>query len=262
MENKTLKEKTIRFIVIFLLSGVAFFLFTMPFREILSVFTVSEVRPAAVLNPLLGISFGYPAALGITVANFIADAYSGYPVAVLIEGIIPQFLYCIVPYYMWRALTKGEEHKHRLNNVERVVKFALVILVYAVISAIGVGAIVQANFGADFLNCAVFVFFNNFDVGILLGCPLMIAFNQAISRQRNHDRKLSVNEIIILVAAAVEAIAITILIIAVYSNGTTLGTYDIWNTIYYYLLALVNAILAITLVVMYVFEKKKVEHQI
>lgn len=51
-------KKVSRFILIYLLSGIAFFLLRMPFHKMLSVFTVAEVRPSAVLYPFPGISFG------------------------------------------------------------------------------------------------------------------------------------------------------------------------------------------------------------
>ena len=123
--NYKAMSKATRFILIFLISGVVFFLFTTPFHQILSVLTFSEVRPSAVLYPILGISFGLPAALGITVANFINDAVNGFPAAILLEGLIPQFLYVMVPYFLWKWMMRGEDHIFRLDCVSRVLKFIL-----------------------------------------------------------------------------------------------------------------------------------------
>ena len=117
-------QKILRFI--YVLSGISFLLLLLPFHKLLSVFTLTEVRPAAVLYPLLGISFGWPAALGIMTANGICDAINGYSAAVLIEGLVPQLIYTMVPYYLWRYLIRDEEHIHCLNSVERVWKYVLV----------------------------------------------------------------------------------------------------------------------------------------
>ena len=119
-------HKKMRFILIYILSGISFLLLLLPFHKLLSVFTLTEVRPAAVLYPLLGISFGWPAALGIMTANGICDAINGYSAAVLIEGLVPQLIYTMVPYYLWRYLIRDEEHIHCLNSVERVWKYVLV----------------------------------------------------------------------------------------------------------------------------------------
>ena len=259
LQNKEncMKKKVLRFIVIYILSGLAFFALTMPFHKILAVFTVSEVRPSAVLYPFLGISFGLPASLGILTANFISDAVNGYSWAVLLEGIVPQFLYSMVPYFMWKYFTKGESHIHRLDSVKRVMEFSLVCFVSALLGGIGVGTIVQVNFGADGLLAGFFVFLNNFDISIILGCPLMIISNQIISRRSGTERTVTPNEKIIIAAAAVEAIALIVMIPVAYANGATLGTYDIWNSIYYYALMIINCIFALTLIVMIIAENKR-----
>ena len=252
MEKKIRKN-----LLIFVFSGLLFFAFTMPFRKILSVFTVSEVRPAAVLNPFLGICFGLPSALGIMVANLIADAVSGYPLAVLLEGLVPQFLYTYVPYLMWKKLTAGEDHIHRLDCAGRVLKFALVVLVSALLAGVGVGLIVHGNFGAPFLSCAFFVLLNNFDIGLLLGCPLMILSNQIISRRSGTDRTVTDNEKIILVTAALEIVGLAVLIPTAYAGGQTAGLYDIWNTIYLYAVVMLNAMMLISLFFMWAYQQKK-----
>ena len=252
-----MKKKILRFIAIYILSGLAFFALTMPFHKILAVFTVSEVRPSAVLYPFLGISFGLPASLGILTANFISDAVNGYSWAVLLEGIVPQFLYSMVPYFMWKYFTKGESHIHRLDSVKRVMEFSLVCFVSALLGGIGVGTIVQVNFGADGLLAGFFVFLNNFDISIILGCPLMIVSNQILSRRSGTDRTVTPNERIIILAAVVEVIIMAIMIPTAYLTNATLATYDIWNSIYYYGLIIINAILMLTLIVMTVAEQKR-----
>lgn len=251
-------NKIIKFIAIYLLSGMAFFALTMPFHKIFAVFTVSEVRPSAVLYPLLGISFGLPSALGIMTANFISDFVNGYPLAVLLEGIIPQILYTMVPYYMWKRLTKGEKHIHRLDSVSRVLKFALICFVFAVLSGIGVGLIVHFNFGADGINSGFFVFLNNFDISLMLGCPLMVLSNQVISRFNETERIFTANERIILFTSAAEIVVTAIVIPSVYYRHATIGTYDIWNTIYLYLVVIINVIMIFSLLFMSVERKTKI----
>lgn len=254
-----MKQKTLRFIIIFILSGLAFFALTVPFHKILSVFSLSEVRPSAVLYPFLSISFGLPSILGIACANLISDAVNGYSVAVLIEGIIPQMLYSFVPYIVWKKLNKGEEHIHRLDSVSRVLKFALVCFLFAILSGIGTGIIINTNFGAPFSSVFFFVFLNNFDVSIILGYPLMIISNQIISRRSGTDRTLTINEKIVLAANAIEIIGLLVLTVIMYNNNATLGSYDIWNSIYLCSIVLINCILLLTLLVMVFLKKNSVK---
>lgn len=250
-------KKAVRFILIYFLSGIAFFLLTMPFHKILSVFTVTEVRPSAVLYSFLGISFGWPSALGIMTANFISDAVNGYSAAILFEGLVPQLLYTIVPYYLWRRLMRGEDHKHRLDCVGRVLKYVLVCLVFSVLSALGVGILMYINFHFDPTQAALFVLLNNFDMSVILGCPLMVASNQIISRRAGTARVLTRNECIILITAAVQVLLTVFTAVTVYAGGRTIGTYDIWNTIYVIVLLLINATMLLSLACMALFGKKE-----
>ena len=253
MQNK----KAVRFILIYVLSGIVFFLLTMPFHKILSLFTVTEVRPSAVLYPFLGISFGWPSALGIMTANFISDAVNGYSAAILLEGLVPQLLYTIVPYYLWKRLMRGEDHKHRLDCVGRVLKYVLVCLIFSVLSALGVGTLMAINFHINPVQPAFFVLLNNFDMAVILGCPLMVASNQIISRRAGTERILTRNEHIILITAIVQVAAMVIVGVSVYHSGKTLGTYDIWNTIYMIGLVLINASMLLSLGCMALFGKKE-----
>ena len=251
------KKKVLRFILIYLLSGIAFFVLTLPFHKLLSVFTVTEVRPSAVLYPFLGISFGLPSALGIMTANFISDAMNGYSLAILFEGLIPQLLYTMVPYYIWKWLMKGEDHKHRLDCAARVLKYALVCLAFSLLSALGVGLLMYINFHIDPTQAALFVLLNNFHMSLVLGCPLMVISNQIISRRAGTDRTLTRNEIIIIITAAVQVVLFAGVAITVYAGGKTMGTYDIWNTIYIIEVVMISVTLPISLGCMALFGKSK-----
>ena len=251
------KKKALRFILIYLLSGIVFFLLTLPFHKLLSVFTVSEVRPSAVLYPFLGISFGLPSALGIMTANFICDAMNGYSLAILFEGLIPQFLYTMVPYYLWKLLMKGEEHKHRLDCAARVLKYAFICLAFSLLSALGVGVLMYINFHFDPTQASLFVLLNNFHMSVVLGCPLMVISNQIISRNAGTDRTLTRNEIIIIITAAVQFVLLACVVITAYVGKKTVGTYDIWNSVYIVGIVLISITMPISLVCMALFGKSK-----
>lgn len=253
MKNK----QTTRFILIYLLSGIVFFLLTLPFHKLLSVFTVTEVRPSAVLYPFLGISFGLPSALGIMTANFICDAMNGYSLAILLEGLIPQLLYTMVPYFLWKRLMQGEDHKHRLDCTCRVLKYVLVCFAFSLLSAVGVGVLMAVNFHFDPTQAALFVLLNNFVMSVVLGCPLMVISNQIISRRAGTDRTLTRNEAIILITAAAQVTLIILSAVTVYAGGKTIGTYDIWNTVYVISTVLIGVTMLISLGCMAVFEKVK-----
>lgn len=260
MKNKVLKN-----IVICIISAIVYFIAAYPLRDIFAVFTVTDVRPGAVVNPFLSICFGPAASIGCMISNCFADYLSGYPTKVLYQGLIPQFLYGYIPYLMWKKFTKGDEHSHRLDNTKKILQFTLISLVYGIISGICVGYIVQSNFGANFLNTLIFVFLNNFDMTMILGCPLMIASNIIISAHRNNKiRSLSLNEIIILFTNVVELVGMIIIGFAVYKTNANVDSsvYNVWNTIYTYSTLYINIMMVASFILMLIIERRGFDNEI
>lgn len=252
MNNKIFKN-----INIFFLTLVIYIVTTLPLRDIFAVFTVTDVRPGAVVNPFLSICFGPVASLACAIANFIADYISGYPNAVLIIGIPFQFLYGLISWLIWKKLTKNDEHSYRLNSVSKIVKFIFTMFVYGVVSAIGVSIIVRLNYGVPILDTAKFVFLNNFDMSVILGLPLMIFANIVVSGIHNEKiRKLSKNEVIILYTSVIEIVGLAIIAYATYSTyiNAASETYEVWNNIFFYSAAFINIVLVITIVFLKILE--------
>lgn len=250
------KKKVVRFILTYVLSGISFFLLTMPFHKIFAVFTVSEVRPSAVLYPLLGTCFGWSSALGIMTANAISDIMNGYTPALITEGLVLQLLYAIVPYYLWKKLTKGESHRHRLDSISRILKYVAVCFIFSVLSAIGVGTLIYLNYHTNPTQAALFVLLNNFDISVILGCPLMVISNQIISRHSGTKRVITSEERIIIITAIAQIIVMTGVMAIIYSSDKTIGTYSIWNSIYIIELVFINLSMLISLAFMMRFRKK------
>lgn len=252
-----MNKKLIKNVTIFFLTVLIYLVTTMPLRETLAVFTVTDVRPGAVVNPFLSICFGPIASLACSIANFIADFISGYPNLVLIEGLPFQFIYGLIPWLIWKKLTKGDDHSYRLDSINKILKFVFTMFVYGVISAIGVGIIVRLNYGVPILDTAKFVFLNNFDMSVILGLPLMIFANIIVSGIHNEKiRKLSRNEIIILYTSVVELIGLAVIVYATYSTYVNAAnqTYEVWNNIFFYSAAFINAILIVSIIFLKVLE--------
>ena len=113
------------------------------------------------------------------------------------------------------------------------------------------------NFHIDPVQPALFVLLNNFDMSIILGCPLMVLSNQIISRRAGSDRTLTRNEIIILRTALLQVLIMAAVVVVIYTSGTTVGTYDVWNTVYIIGLILINISMLISLACMAVFGSRK-----
>ena len=66
-------NRLFKLVAIFFVSFIIYLAGTLPLRETFAVFTVTDVRPGAVINPFLSICFGPVAALACSVSNFVAD---------------------------------------------------------------------------------------------------------------------------------------------------------------------------------------------
>ena len=256
MKNKTVFKQ----VIICLICTVAYFICTYPLRDTFAVFTVTDVRPGAALNPFLSICFGPAASLGCSIATLIADYLSGYPTKVLIQGFPLQFIYGFIPFLVWKKITKGDDHSYRIDSCNKYLKFTLIAFLFGILSGIGVAYVVYSNFGANFFETLAFVFMNNFTFTMLLGFPLMICANIVISGiGKQTKRKLSINEFVIIFSSVAEFLGIAVIAYATYMiySHANVGTYDIWNNIFFYSVIYVNLMIAATIVVLKFIEKRR-----
>lgn len=256
-------SKLLKNIGIFLASFAIYFLATYPTRNLFTVFTVTDVRPGAALNPLISMCFGPYAILGVALATTLGDYLSGYPNLVLIQGIVFQYIYGYLSYITWKKLTSNDSHRYRLDSLNKILKFSITALVFAISSAIGVGFIVYSNFGANGFETFGFVFLNNFDSTMVIGMPLLIVLNLLVHRNATGEkRNLSKNELIILRSVLVDVLSLCIIIAIVYRslNGISSDIYTIWNTIYYYGCFAINLIMISTGIYIY-FENRKLNNK-
>lgn len=241
---------------------LVYFVTTYPLRDLFAVFTVTDVRPGAALNPFMSICFGPAASIGCSIATFIADYLSGYPTKVLFQGLPLQFIYGFIPYLVWKKITKGDDHSYRIDCASKYLKFTLIAFLFGALSGIGVAYIVYSNFGANFFETIGFVFMNNFTFTMLLGFPLMICANIVISGiGKEKNRKLSISEHVIIYSSIAEFLGIAIITYATYRiySNVNAGTYDIWNNIFFYSVIYVNLMIVATILVLKFIEKLKIK---
>ena len=162
----------------FILSGAAFFILTLPYRKYLTVTSVTQIRPANALPPVLGLVFGIWGALGTAVANLIADLLSGDSPALCITTFVAQFLYGYIPYKLWYAAPfrrPAEIAGPRMDVVKNVVKYILIILLDCFLMQ-GLMSFLFQEFNIyDFLSpSSLMVFLNNYVFCMVLGVPALI----------------------------------------------------------------------------------------
>ncbi len=230
--KKTQNKKAL---IVFLTSFAIFFLTTLVANKYLLAFDVSSVRISAALNPVLGITFGWPAIIGCAVANFFSDLVSGWGIVTALLGLPSQILYGFLPYFLWRRFIRCQSHVTRLDNPKKVFVFVLITLLNSVYIGFDVGFIQWVVSKTDFWRTAFFAGLNDFTACVFFGLPLLAVFDYVYSKKiHNGKRNLSFNEIIILITSLVEifvfAVIATVLSIVFMDKTVT----ETWQSIFIY----------------------------
>lgn len=221
--------------IVFFASLAVFFATTILANKYLSAFDVSSVRISAALNPVLGITFGWPAIFGCAVGNFVSDLVSGWGITTALLGFPSQILYGFIPYYAWRRFIRCRSNVTRPDSPKKVAVFILITLVNSLYIGLDVGAIQWVVAGTDFGRTAFFVALNDFTACVFFGLPMLAAFDYVYSKKiHNGKRKLSFNEVIILITSLAELVAFAG--IAVVCNVIRQGkdVTEIWQAVFIY----------------------------
>ena len=167
--------KNIKIIVI---TTFVFIVVTMPFRVLFSVMGVTEMRPASALPPVLGLMFGFPAALGCAIGNFIADIISGYGLVICLAAFPAQLMYGLIPFAVWNFIKKrdmDESPFFRLKNVKNIIRYILIMAVDSVLMAVMLGLLFKwFGFSPFFSGNTLMVLYNNFVFCMVLGIPIIV----------------------------------------------------------------------------------------
>lgn len=174
MKKQLSKNKATLFV--FLMNMLLFVVLTAPFKIWIAASEITEMRPAAALTPVLGMIFGWPAALGCAMGNMICDVAAGYEISYALVNSFLQIIYAMSAYCIWKKMNKernGEEF--RLDSVTRILKFCLLLVINALLTVAFTSVLNHAYSVAEFISFDnLFLFVNSFDSGLLFGAPLLI----------------------------------------------------------------------------------------
>ena len=137
-----------RMIVLTAISAAAYVAVLLPFKGLVIIPGLTEVRPGGAIPIVMGFFFGPAAAWGSAFGNLIADALGGMLTPVSAFGFLANFIYAYIPYAFWRALMG------RSNPVRSGVKGWLVYGVVIVTACLSIGSVI--GWGGDLLKMAPF----------------------------------------------------------------------------------------------------------
>ncbi len=162
--------------IVFLLNAVLFILLTAPFKIWVTASEITQMRPAAALTPVLGMIFGWPAALGCAAGNFICDMIIGCELSYAALNSLFQILYAMFAYFIWKKLSRERDGKEfRLDSVVKILKFCLLLILNAILTVLFTAILNHAYDVAAIISFDnLFILINSFDSGLLFGTPLLI----------------------------------------------------------------------------------------
>ncbi len=252
--SKLNKKVIIKGLIVFACSFALFFVLTILSNKVLAAYDVTSVRLSPVLNPILGIAFGWPAIIGCAVANFVSDVISGYKPLVYCLGILTQILYGALPYYIWKLIVRCESHKTRLDSPQKTIYFALLMLFNSLLMGVFVGLFQLYTSGNKFGDTFLFAFLNDFDICVVLGLPLMALIDHVYSRTHQFKkRKISFNERIIVLCGCLELFAFILIATIYLSVNMKINDPQVWKQIFTVSIYVMNGLLISSMIVMYIF---------
>ena len=244
--------------MVFLANLVLFVLLTAPFKLWAAASEITQMRPAAALTPVLGMIFGWPAALGCAVGNLLCDLFVGYEPAYAVVNSLLQVLYAMCAYFFWKRLNSERGGREfRLDSVTRILKFCLMLILNAVLTVICTSVLNHAYDVTDIFSYDnLFLFINSFDSGLLFGAPLLIVGhlfqnqieNMKAGRKGEHIR-FSMNERMILNTIITGLCICTLVGTAVYLTDKydTSSSVGIWGKIYLFETLAMNSYFALSI---------------
>jgi energy-coupling factor transport system substrate-specific component len=149
-----------------------------PFKPIVIIPGITEVRPGMVFPLVFSLLFGPAAAWGTAIGNTIGDLFGSLGPGTLF-GFLGNLLYGYLPYHVWHAW-KGSRPAFRAPG-----DWAIYLLV--VVAAAGACALV-IGWGVHLLGLVPFaatsgvILVNNLLVGIVLGPPFILAIHPRVAR--------------------------------------------------------------------------------
>ena len=229
---RTEKKNNFKNIVSVILTAIVFFAVTMPFRRLFQVVSVTEVRPAAALNPTFGLILGFWGVLGCALGNLAADMISGYSPIMCILGFAVQMIYGLLPHFVWR-LFKCDV---RLNSSINILRYMIVSAVNSSITAILLGTVMLITGIGKVLSMAtLMMFLNNFVFCVVLGIPIILTYTKLRLKKVGED--FSLNERFILIFLFLSILSAAIIGSFAFSeiSGYVSDLLALWNRVYIYI---------------------------
>lgn len=151
-----------------------------PFKVLPIIPGVTELRPANAVPVVCSLLFGPAAAWGAAIGNTIGDFFGGIGPGTIV-GFLGNFLYGVIPYKAWSALTDDDPVPRTLP---RLGTLTAVILLASAACALTIGWGINSMGFIPFSILGNIILINNFTVAAVLSPILLLVLYPRVKRAR------------------------------------------------------------------------------
>lgn len=175
--------KSTKMVVLVALCAGLYAALLIPFKAIVLIPGITEVRPASALPIVFGLLFGPAGAWGSAIGNLIGDFFGSLGIG-SIFGFFGNFMFAYVPYKIWQNLgiVIKEDTEPNLKSGRKVVAYIVAALGGALSCALIIGWGLELLGMVPFAALAAIIAMNNSVPSIILGIPLLLVLYPRIKK--------------------------------------------------------------------------------
>jgi energy-coupling factor transport system substrate-specific component len=176
--------KYTKMVVLVALSAALYAALLIPFKALVLIPGITEVRPASALPIVLGLLFGPAGAWGSAIGNLIGDFFGSLGIG-SVFGFIGNFFFADVPYKLWNKfglVSEQDEDPLLLNSTKKIINYVLVALLGSMSCALIIAWGLEVLKLVPFAALATIISMNNSVPSVILGIPLMLILYPRIKK--------------------------------------------------------------------------------
>lgn len=173
-----------RMVVLVALSAALYAAVLIPFKGLVLIPGITEIRAAGALPVVLGLLFGPAGAWGAAIGNLIGDFFGTLGIYSFF-GFIGNFYFAYVPYKIWRGLglvDASDPEPLHINTKKKMINFVAVALLGSMSCALIIGWGLELLRLYPFATLATIISINNSLSATILGLPLMMVLYPRIKK--------------------------------------------------------------------------------
>lgn len=166
-----------------LICALVFIGMAVPFKVMVLIEGLTEVRPVNAVPVVVGLLFGPAGAWGCAIGNLIADFFGTFSKGSIL-GFIGNFVAAWLPYKLWYSFSKGETPN--VKSYKNLMRYILISAIAAIATAIIIACGLDLFFDIWLPKVFWIILFNDFGFPVLLGLPVLIVLT-------SEDIKMEIN---------------------------------------------------------------------